>query len=349
MDIRGDIEHILSIAVQAPSPDNAQPWRFRLFDHSLCIFGVPGRASAYYNYGDRCSYLAHGALIENINIVANEKGFVTYIQMFPGDDGCIAQITFTPTDDMHDPLYRAITRRMTNRKRYERRSLELTDRAVLEECAKEWKGIELRLVEGEAVNVLARALGTYERIVLENESIHGNFYGTIRWTEDEEKAKPGLRIESLEHPRIIRYLLQYVLNRFIVPKILNYARFSRYFPRFLFSAYHASSAMGALVIGGDSNDDYIAAGRAFQRLWLTVTNHGMALQPLATVPYLAMRVIDKKADLLSQMHQDMIAHAQEKIVHAFNLHSGERVAILFRLGYDGEPTLRSAKMPPNYM
>lgn len=66
-DYTEDIKKILEAAVQAPSGDNSQPWRFEIRDRDgeIRIFNIPERDKSLYNYGQMASCVAHGALIEN--------------------------------------------------------------------------------------------------------------------------------------------------------------------------------------------------------------------------------------------------------------------------------------------
>ena len=66
---------ILDIAVHAPSGDNSQPWRFKFDQNSILLFNLEDRDPTLYNFRQRGSYFAHGAIIENIIIVAGTLGY----------------------------------------------------------------------------------------------------------------------------------------------------------------------------------------------------------------------------------------------------------------------------------
>ena len=91
---------------------------------------------------------------------------------------------------------------------------------------------------------------------------------------------------------------------------------------------------------------FFAAGRAFERLWLTATDRSLSIQPVTALPYLMQRVNENEAGAFSAEHVELIRTANVTIKRAFALTQNENIAMLFRIGYCGEPTARSAKRPP---
>jgi nitroreductase len=113
--------------------------------------------------------------------------------------------------------------------------------------------------------------------------------------------------------------------------------------------YRASAAFGAIIITGYDDVDFLTAGRAFERLWLTATKIGISIQPVTALPYLMQRVRDRETESLSSAHVQMIADANNSLDRAFDIQPSEHIAMLFRLGYAKQPSARSAKMPPIIM
>jgi hypothetical protein len=119
------IQRIIEIAVKAPSGHNYQPWNFRLDGNSVKIFNLPKRDMTIFNFKQRGSYIAHGAVIENIEIAAKAMGYAVDLTLFPDNDNSefIASISFEETDPSAEPLYPSIFNRSTNRKPYKKISL----------------------------------------------------------------------------------------------------------------------------------------------------------------------------------------------------------------------------------
>ena len=69
------IKDIIRKAVVAPSGENTQPWRFVLRGNTVSILNLPERDNPVYNFRQRGSFFAHGALIENMELLALGAGY----------------------------------------------------------------------------------------------------------------------------------------------------------------------------------------------------------------------------------------------------------------------------------
>ena len=67
----------------APSGENCQPWRFIVDGDKIKIFNIPERDTSLYNVLQFGSFVAHGALIENMLIASSAVGCRGIIQLFP--------------------------------------------------------------------------------------------------------------------------------------------------------------------------------------------------------------------------------------------------------------------------
>ena len=74
---------ILNHAINAPSGENCQPWKFKITNNQIYIFNIPERDQSSYNFKQKGSLVAHGALIENILIISSVIGFDTKVTFFP--------------------------------------------------------------------------------------------------------------------------------------------------------------------------------------------------------------------------------------------------------------------------
>lgn len=350
MDLQNTIADILKIAVHAPSGDNAQPWQFRLSGADVFIYNIPNRDATPYNFLERGSYLAHGAVAENILIAASHHGLRAVVKSFPEGANCTARITFI--DDSPPPpdsLYESITKRATNRKPYEQKPLEPKDRKTLEQSTMAFSDVSVRFVEGDKMKSLAPILSLNERLLFENQDIHDAIFGMIRWSPEEEKTKPGLFVLTMELPTPVRFLFKHVFHSFAVVRILNVFGLSKLIPISTTALYASSASFGAIIIADQEDRSYFNSGRALQRLWLTATRCGICLQPVTAIPYLAMRIRAGKSDMFTPAHIERILAAHESISASFALREHERIAMLFRIGYGNSPSAFSHKMPPTIL
>lgn len=344
---RAFLRGMIKRAVNAPSGDNSQPWRFRLKGDVITLLNLPNADVTLYNFRQRGSYFAHGAVIENLSILASEQGYHLSVSLFPNIPDATAQISFAPGTPVAGPLIRAIEQRATNRKPYRQVPLETGHRRALLDAIKDRESVELRFVEEkDAIASLARTVGVNERLLMENRTLHDFLFSIIRWSHEEEHTMPGLYLKTMELPLPVQLLFRFVLRYWIAVRLLNLIGLSRFIPTQSVPIYAASSAFGALVLTGDADVDFISAGRAFQRVWLTATALGMNVQPVTAIPYLAQRVAAGEDTAFSIPHQALICEANDAISDTFHLQGKERIAMLFRIGYGDRPSAISSKAPP---
>jgi hypothetical protein len=168
----------------------------------------------------------------------------------------------------------------------------------------------------------------------------------IRWSEEEERVRPGLYVKTMELPPILEFLFHYVLCHLPVVRFLNLFGFSKTVSNQTAKLYETSSAFGIITIPSDSNEDFVRAGRVLERVWLTATSRGLSLQPLAAIPYLMQRIKAGKASDLSVAHRRRITDLDSRIRALGPIPSQKEMALIFRIGYSDSPSARSVKLPP---
>lgn len=349
MIARTTIEQLLRPAVNAPSGDNSQPWEFAFDGSTLSIYNLSERDATIFNYKQRGSYLSHGALVENIVLMASREGLSVDVRPFPGEAGLTAQLVFSDTGAVPDSLSDGIENRTTNRKPYEKRELERADTDTLMHAVSSVREASLSLVgDRSAVEQLAAVIGRTEKLLFSHRDLHKFLFSMIRWSPREEVETPGLYVMTMEFPAPLRFLLKNVFSKWSVLNMLNKIGLSSFISKQSTANHAASSAFGAIIIEGHSNTDYFNAGRALERAWLAATKAGLAIQPVTAMPYLLDRVRENAASMFSTQERELIQNSGEAIERAFSLSGGKHIAMLFRTGYDGQPSAHSAKLPPRF-
>ncbi len=341
------IKQVLETAVHAPSGDNAQPWEFSVKRNEVSIFNVPGKDATLYNFKERGSIFAHGALIENIFIASTSHSLMPEVVAFPDpkNDNCTARILFKESLTKKDPLADFILERATNRKPYGKMNLSQEHKERILAAVKNYPEGEIRLIEEpNLMKSLARSISLNERLIIECKPIHDFLFSIIRWTEKEEREKAGLYIKTLEFspPQIalFRKLGDWKLAKFLAavgfPKLISHQSAG---------LYASSGAIGALLMPNDDKKSFLLAGRIFQRFWLAATRIGLGLQPITAIPYLAQRIKAGEGNELSPKHKNLIMDAYSNLVKIFGV-ANQTIAMIFRIGYAEAPSARSAKFSP---
>ncbi len=345
------IRKILGEAIYAPSGENCQPWKFAADGSSIHIFNVPEADQSLYNFEQKGSYVAHGALIENIAIVALKYGYKTNVKLFPikKEPNLVATLTLDRTNPRESPLYSYVAKRCTNRKDYAHRKLSGDQKKQLIEIAREAGLGELKIIDDEeSLNILGKALAVNEQIIFENKKLHNFFYEHILWKEEDQGKAGGFYVKTLEFlPHQLKGVK--LFKNWIILKILNkIGKVSRMIAKENAEKYANSGALAVVVARGNTREDFANAGRTVERVWLKATELGLNVHPCTGTIYLMERIKGGDVNAFSPKHLETIKNAYSDIERNFGV-EGETIPMLFRIGFADDPTARSLRMKPNIL
>lgn len=341
---------ILKKAVNAPSGENCQPWKFSWSADSdvLSILNIPERDHSLYNVEQSGSLLAHGALIENISLIAGVHGYEVAITVINDSQqpNLVATLKFNTKTIDPDELAGSIEKRCTNRKMYSPVEITSGKLGSLKQASENFPTIESRFItDKETITNLSKSMSMNERMVFEHQKIHNFFFSHIRWSkEEEEKEKNGFFLPTLELDNKQQSAMR-IFRSWRLVKILNYIGVSKMIASDNEKHYRSASCLGAIMINDNSKESLLSAGRAFQRIWLTVTKFGWSLQPATGIVLLKLAIDNGAGNEFSQKQQHIIFDAYKEFENGFNV-KGNKIAIMFRIGVGGEPSAYSQKMEP---
>lgn len=345
--MREDIKKILEVSVNAPSGSNSQPWEFKVKDNEIHIYALPEKDHPILNFRYRGTWIAHGALLENILISSSALRYRAKYRLFPekNNPNLVSIITLEHSDPKEDPLYGYIPRRTTNRKRYDFKPLTVEQETELLRSAQEVGGGDIRFVKSRNdMKTFGESGSVNEIVMLENKLLHKLFFDEIVWTEGEEKAKgSGLYLKTMELKPPQRFILKFV-KHWPIMSFLNKLGLARMIAKDNSKTYQSGALAGAIVVA-DKDEDFIAAGRIMQRIWLKATKLGLGFHLITGVLFFSQKIASGETKVFSEEHIKLIRDAYQKIASVFNVSSGI-IAIAFRIGYDGEPSARSIKLTP---
>ena len=343
------IKKILSLAVNAPSGDNSQPWRFAAPESELKVFNMPDGDDSVYNFRQRGSFISHGALLENISIISQAEGLKPNIKLFPdgSDPDLIAAVNFDEMPAVTDPLLPAIAERCTNRKPYQKKTLEPAQKAALQTETNKFSDLKFTVIEDtNQIAKLAEALSLNEQLILENRPIHDGLFKFIRWSSEEEKREQtGLYIKTLEllPPQEFAFKL---FRKWPLINFLNNFGIAKLVAKDSAKLYAKASAYALITSDILSDQVFIQVGRMLQRIWLSATSQGLSMQPTAALLYLGQRIDAGDTELFSKEQLDAIKTANQTIRDIFASGS-DHPLMLFRIGTSAAPvSARSIKRSP---
>lgn len=348
------IKEILTLAVNAPSGHNSQPWRFEVKDSSIFIYNIPDKDKILFNWQQRGSMVAHGALIENIIIIASERGYKSDIRIFPNEKETNLTAEIKLEKSSEDYSYRHLSpfilKRTTNRRPFEIGSLKDTDREVLNNFIETQKnsGHEILLTEDrEKINQVVGPFSAGDRLLFENQYVHKSLFDNVNWTlKEERERREGLYLKTKELSLPERIFFKHIMSKWNFVEKLNRIGFAEKAGEKRANLYKNCSAMGLVTAPGDSPENFINSGRVLERFWLTVTSLGLSFQPVSVgLLYLGQRCKIEKLEELTPGQGQYVKESYNKIMREFNIIN--KVPIFsFRIGYAPPPSASSLKKQP---
>src|SRR5512139_2113457 len=280
------VAEILELARWAPSGDNTQPWRFEVIDdHHLVVHGFDTRDHCVYDLDGRPSQIAHGALLETLAIAASAHGLRAEIRRHPDspDSHPDYHVDLVPDRSVSpDPLLSHIRQRSVQRRPMRTTSLTPAQKRALQDAvghaytvswfegAQRWRLAKLMFDNAKLRLTLPEAYLVHRDIIEWN----------ARFSEDKVPDRAlGLDAVTLK-------LMHWVMASWGRVEFLNTWLAGHLTPRIemdllpgLFCGAHFALRTKS---SPETIDDYVAAGRALQRFWLTATRLELQLQPEMT-------------------------------------------------------------------
>lgn len=281
---------LLSYAILAPHSHNLQSWSVDLnTPNEMVLHCDLQRLLPQTDPWSRQIMMSHGTFLELLDLAAKERGVRADIHLFPEgafgpqnlDTRPVARIRLTPdTTVQKDPLFAQVLLRHTNRSAYD--PVRAVPAAAWQAMAAAAQAHALRV--GHVGLDQAELLATHRRIAADAwrielttpRTIMESFHVLRVGASEIAQHRDGL---SLLDAKVVWLNRLGLLDRSQAPLPDDYATTSQ------IKAFgeNLDSTPGFLWMVTDHNDriTQVNAGRAYARVQLAATAHGLALQPLS--------------------------------------------------------------------
>jgi len=344
------IADILGLARWAPSGDNTQPWRFEVIDDlHFIIHAFDTRDHCVYDLDGHPSQIALGALLETLAIAASAHGLRAAFSRRSDapDTHPEYRVELTPDKQLSpDPLLPFVKQRSVQRRPMRTTPLTVQQKQALQNAVGNAYTVRW-FEEGAQRWRLARLMFDNAKLRLtmpESYAVHRDIIEwKARFSEDRVPDQAlGLDAMTLK-------LMRWVMASWQRVKFFNSWLAGHLTPRIemellpgLFCAAHfAIQARKA----PESLDDYVAAGRAVQRFWLTAASVGLQLQPEMT-PLIFSRYVREGIEF-SRMSgaTETAARLGKRFAGLLQDVPVSEVAFMGRIGSGKVPASRSLRLP----
>ena len=345
---------LIAAAGRAPSGDNTQPWQMTPCLDPLAIdfYLDPARDLSPMNAGQRMALIACGAAIQNVLLLARERGYNPRLSLksaadFSTSPQLIARITLTeplrPTACDH--AERTILERVCNRRLYDARTVSPLILAELKQATPATHGIQTHwIADPPVLDSLASFVGDADRIMFGERSMRSAFLANVRFDlPPHARATEGLPLGSLEISKAQGAGMRAIgaCPDMVFRAAGGAAMFAAHARKLI------RSASGLCLIAADSVADHadLRAGQALQRAWLTLTELGLAAQPMMSLLVLdnALRRGDHALAMrLAQRGAPVVVSDFHEAVRLLGLDGQPR--FLLRFGYAAAPSGRMGRL-----
>ena len=305
---------LLRYAVLAPSGPNTQPWKLSIKDNVASLIADFSRSLPSVDPTDRTLYISHGCLLANLLIAAEHFGFGYDVECLPdgnsGNRTAAAHLSKKAAEPRFPDLFQEITRRHTNRKRYEGRAIEDEKLQRLKDCInKEGFWLDI-LTDTQGKNIMADILARAHKIQLGNKAFRKELASWVR--PNTSDAKDGLPGYSF-----------------------GYSDFESFFGSFIFGTIDMSSSRARIETSYMKASPAVAVLSTEKEDKLTWIKTGVLFETL----FLAATKLDVRFDLFSQ--PVAIPELRQEMAQILN---AKYPQILIRMGY-AEPAKHTPRRP----
>lgn len=344
-----DYGKLIEAAILAPTPDNNQPWRFEVRGGKVLVFLDPSRTLPS-DVNGMFDLIGIGAAVENAGMAALEMGYQPHVEISDGpfqslcdSSRPVATIEFRSGGEP-DPLYAHLAGRHTCRKHYSTEPIPKEALDCMSCAAEQTSDIRVDWVtDRPLISELAGLLAQSDLIRFQYEPFHNELFHQLRFTaKDAEQSRDGLDVRTLELPPGGAWLLRQ-LKPWKRMKLIHALGLGRLLTASSMQAVKRSGAVGLLSVSEQTVERLFRGGMAFERLWLTATSLGFALQPLGSLPIFLAHWRQLGGSRLATQQQARVRALSD---HFDNLRpelSDRVLQIMFRVGKSATSCYRSAR------
>ncbi len=287
LSIPPTLAEILELARWAPSGDNTQPWRFEVVDaHRVIVHGFDTRDHCVYDLDGHPSQIAHGALLETLAIAASAHGLRAETSRRPDapDERPEYHVELIPDDSIKpDPLLPHIPQRSVQRRPMRTTPLTAAQKQALQDAV--GNPYTVRWFEGGRQRWrLAKLMFDNAKIRLTLPEAYPVHRDIIEWNAHFSEDRVPDRALGLDAMTL--RLMRWVMASWRRVEFFNTWLAGHLTPRIEMDLLPGLFCGAHFAILADrppeTVEDYVAAGRATQRFWLTATRLGLQLQPELT-------------------------------------------------------------------
>lgn len=342
------VERILDHARWAPSGDNTQPWRFEILsDERFVVHAFDTRDHDVYDLDGRPSQIAVGALLETIRIASSAVGMRAETRRRPEapDRQPVFDVELLPADDQRpNPLLPCIVKRSVQRRRMSRRPLSADEKLELEAAVA--PGFSLRWLEGDMRRRMGLLWSQAGKVRMTTPEAFQTHQRAVAWgARFSADSIPG---QALGFNAVSARIARWAMTSWRRQDFLNSHLGGTWLPRIELDLLPAMACGAHFAIVADHTpkgiDDYVDAGAALQRFWLTATRLDLQMQPAFTPLILADYARQGRPFSGQRPQPEAAQQVSERLQALLPDIALRRIVVVGRIGDHRSTTARSTRL-----
>ncbi|WP_158559416.1 Rv1355c family protein [Deminuibacter soli] len=346
--VTGDeARQLVEAAALAPSAGNNQPWKWYFNKGSLLLFHEASRSASFADVDNMASYVALGTALENIALKAGAIGLKAGVQLFPlqhQPQNPVALVHFTREQQPADELVNYIATRYTNRNNGSGKTIDTAVFDAMQAAISKVPGAQLHVLHTtEQVAAMADIIGPSEKLRLFIPQGHYDLFAReLRTTvEEAEATRDGLDMRTLSLTALEAIGLR-VSRDYRALDLLDQWNLGSAMETMARKGVTSAAAVGVVTMPGFTGEDFINAGRAVERIWLTASRSGLSMQPMLAPLFHFARLNHHHGKGMADHIQRQFAALQANFRKLVNTQS--EPVFMFRLFYGDEPLVKSLRL-----
>lgn len=299
---------------------------------------------------DRADLVALGATLETAAIAATSRDcHATVSVMHEGREllGPLDIGSRSPT--MPDPLAACIRRRRSDRRRpHVPMAVDTQDIAALQEEIAYFPGLRMSMFDDRVVlDALAGIVSDGERLRMLDPACHRDMMREVCWSRGEhERRREGICVDAIGLSVAERSVLELTRDPAVVA-FLQQQSLGNALGAFSAQMIRTSGAVGLLWSPDIGDAQFVAGGRALQRVWLRATALGLGLCPVTPLCYM-LRAWKEGAELGNEMRTALPA-LDRRLADLLGVPDERADIVLFRLVAEPDAVSgpRTLRLPPS--
>lgn len=341
------VEQVLDYARWAPSGDNAQCWRFELINEkSFIIHATDTRQQVVYDLDGHSSHLAHGILLETIDVAASKFGLRANVDSDTSNDEHIKLSVTLEADNniTESSLLPYIKTRAVQRRAMGTQKLNTAEKKELENALDDGFNIQWfeSLPQKLAIAKLNFINAKTRLTMKEAFSVHKEI---IEWKAQYSETK--IPEQALGVDWVTARLMQWMFHSWSRIEFANKYLAGTVIPRIQLDFIPSLKSCAHFALQSkeplSSTQEYIDAGRVLQRFWLTSAKLGLGFQPEQT-PVIFSKYLTNNIHFAED--KSVVKNAEKgKVMFEKIVKNAENTVFLGRIGRSQLPKSRSTRLP----